>query len=74
MKVESLDEKVNRLNKEHIDIASYSPSWPMLFEAEREYLVSVLPKSILKKIEHFGETFEGLILADRDFIEILRGL
>jgi len=70
MGTESLNDKLARLNMEHVDITPYSPEWPMQFEKEREFLTNILPGSIVRRIEHFGSTaVPGL--AAKPIIDIL---
>ena len=40
---------------EAIEIAAYSPEWPVLFEASKELIVRALP-GVALKIEHVGST------------------
>ena len=34
----------------------YNPSWPELFESEKNHLREVLPQDLIGRIEHFGST------------------
>lgn len=68
--MESLEEQVRRLVQEKIEILDYDPSWPMLFQKEKEYLLACLPKGSTGRIEHFGSTaVPGL--AAKPIIDIL---
>ncbi len=42
--------------REGVEITPYDPGWPRLFEAERDHLLSCLPKGSIGRIEHFGST------------------
>ena len=54
--MESLEEKIKRVTKEHVDIVPYNPDWPLLFMEEKKCLLSCLPNELIKRIEHFGST------------------
>ena len=54
--METLEEKVARVVKEEVDVVPYDPQWPVLFEEEKEHLLSCLPKHLIGRIEHFGST------------------
>ena len=54
--MESLDDKVKRLDTEQVRIEPYNEEWPLLFCKEKEHLSSCLPRNIIKRIEHFGST------------------
>ena len=51
-----LQKRIERLVKEHVAIVPYNSGWPKLFKEEKEYLEKMLPKDIVKRIEHFGST------------------
>lgn len=53
---EILKQKIQQLVREEIEIVSYNPSWPRLFEKEKAFLQDTLPDDILGRIEHFGST------------------
>lgn len=54
--MESLEQKIARVVREHVDIAPYDPSWKQLFEEERDHLRACLPGDLVGRIEHFGST------------------
>lgn len=54
--METLKEKVARAVKEEVAVVPYDPRWPELFQQEKAYLLSCLPKTLVKRIEHFGST------------------
>lgn len=54
--METLEERVQRVVREDVAIAPYNPSWPGMFEAEREHLLACLPRELIGRIEHFGST------------------
>jgi GrpB-like predicted nucleotidyltransferase (UPF0157 family) len=54
--LETLEEKVARVVKEHVAVVPYDPRWPTMFHEEKEHLLSCLPKALIKRIEHFGST------------------
>lgn len=54
--METLEEKVARVVKEEVAVIPYDPRWPVLFEEEKEHLLSCLPANMIGRIEHFGST------------------
>ncbi|MBN2539084.1 MAG: GrpB family protein, partial [Deltaproteobacteria bacterium] len=54
--METLEEKIARVIKEHVAVVPYNPLWPELFEKERRQLRSCLPADLIQRIEHFGST------------------
>ena len=54
--MESLDDKIKRVTQEEFNIVPYNFNWPKMFEEEKYYLLSCLPSSLIKRIEHFGST------------------
>lgn len=52
----SLKQRIEELIREEISIVPYDPEWPSLFEKEATFLRDKLPKTIVKRIEHFGST------------------
>jgi GrpB-like predicted nucleotidyltransferase (UPF0157 family) len=61
--METLEEKVARVLKEDIAVVPYDPHWPDLFNQEKAHLLSCLPKTLVKRIEHFGSTAVPGLLA-----------
>jgi GrpB-like predicted nucleotidyltransferase (UPF0157 family) len=53
---EPLSARIQRVLQEKIDLAQYDPLWPAMFEQEKEFLLSILPGGIIRRIEHFGST------------------
>jgi len=49
-------ELIARLTREHVEIVSYDPRWPDLFEQEKAHLIAALPADLVGRIEHFGST------------------
>jgi GrpB-like predicted nucleotidyltransferase (UPF0157 family) len=56
MTSESLEQRVQRVLKEDVATVPYDPRWPELFREEKEHLLTVLPKELIRRIEHFGST------------------
>ena len=54
--METLEEKVARVLKENVAVVPYDPRWLELFKEEKAHLLSCLPKTLVKRIEHFGST------------------
>lgn len=48
--------RIEELVKEEISIVPYNPAWPKTFKEEAAFLRKKLPKSLVKRIEHFGST------------------
>jgi GrpB-like predicted nucleotidyltransferase (UPF0157 family) len=53
---ERFDQKVARVLAEAIEIAPYDPAWPQQFDAEKSRLLAILPRELIRRIEHFGST------------------
>lgn len=54
--METLEQRIARVVKEHVAVVPYDPRWPRMFEEERDHLLGCLPKDLVKRIEHFGST------------------
>jgi GrpB-like predicted nucleotidyltransferase (UPF0157 family) len=54
--VETPEQKIRRVLREEVAIASYDPQWPELFRQEREHLLACLPGDLIRRVEHFGST------------------
>jgi GrpB-like predicted nucleotidyltransferase (UPF0157 family) len=54
--VETLEQKIARVVREHVNVVPYDPLWPEMFRKERDHLWSCLPHDLVKRIEHFGST------------------
>ncbi|MCI0661800.1 MAG: GrpB family protein [Acidobacteria bacterium] len=54
--METLEERIRRVTQEEINVVSYNPAWPSIFEAERIHLIKCLPQELIRRIEHFGST------------------
>lgn len=54
--MESLEQRINRVIQEEIAIVPYDPAWPLMFEREKNHLLSCLPNHLIRRIEHFGST------------------
>jgi GrpB-like predicted nucleotidyltransferase (UPF0157 family) len=52
----TLKERVLKAVQEKITLVPYNPEWPQMFEQEKNHLLSSLPPSLIKRIEHFGST------------------
>jgi GrpB-like predicted nucleotidyltransferase (UPF0157 family) len=52
---EHLRERIERLQRERVDIVSYDSRWPQLFLEERARLVALFP-AFVGRVEHFGST------------------
>jgi len=52
----SLEQRIEEAVREPISLAPYDPEWPKLFESEADFLWRTLPRSLVKRIEHFGST------------------
>jgi len=66
----TLEERIERAIREHVNIVPYDPQWGELFRREREHLRAILPAELLGRIEHFGSTaIPGL--AAKPIVDIL---
>ncbi len=54
--METLHERIKRVTQEEVEIVAYSPDWKVLFQNEKLNLEKLLPRELLKRIEHFGST------------------
>jgi len=54
--METLEEKLRRVTAERVEIKSYDPAWPLLFEQEKQHLRDLPPPALVGRIEHFGST------------------
>ena len=54
--METLEEKMPRVLKEDVAVVPYDPRWIELFKEEKAHLLFCLPKTLVKRIEHFGST------------------
>ncbi len=54
--METIEQRVARAVREHIEIVPYDPLWPGLFLREKEHLEACLPRDLILRIEHFGST------------------
>jgi GrpB-like predicted nucleotidyltransferase (UPF0157 family) len=52
----SLEERIERANREHVSIVPYDPRWPEFYRQERDHLRACLPTTLVGRIEHFGST------------------
>lgn len=52
----SLQDRIEELVREEISILPYNPEWPAMFDQEAAFLRRILPRDIMKRIEHFGST------------------
>jgi GrpB-like predicted nucleotidyltransferase (UPF0157 family) len=70
---ETLSEKIARVLRDRVSIVAYEPSWPALYESERQFLSSRFPGNLIYRIEHFGSTaVPGL--AAKPVIDMLIGV
>jgi GrpB-like predicted nucleotidyltransferase (UPF0157 family) len=54
--METLEERVRRVIREDVALVPYDPNWPLLFQEEKEHLLTCLPYCLVGRIEHFGST------------------
>jgi GrpB-like predicted nucleotidyltransferase (UPF0157 family) len=54
--METNEERIRRVTQEEVAVVPYNPDWPRMFMLEKNHLLSCLPNTILKRIEHFGST------------------
>jgi GrpB-like predicted nucleotidyltransferase (UPF0157 family) len=63
-------DRINELTSEQIALVPYDKCWQKVFEQEKEFLLSLFPPEIIKRIEHYGSTAIPDILA-KPIIDIL---
>src|SRR4051812_46816319 len=51
-----LQARVQRAEREQVDIAPYDARWPDRFRREARHLHASLPAGLIRRIEHFGST------------------
>ena len=54
--MESLEDKVRRVNAETIEIVAYDAGWPAQYESEKRRLFARFPEGWILRIEHVGST------------------
>ena len=54
--METLEQRIQRVVREEVAIATYDPTWPDSFRREKEHLLSCLPNDLIRRVEHFGST------------------
>lgn len=55
-KTETLEQRIQRVVREEVAIATYDPTWPEAFRQEKEHLLACLPNDLIRRVEHFGST------------------
>ncbi len=63
--MKSLDQRIAEALREEVSLEPYDPNWPNLFAAEADLLWATLPRTIVKRIEHFGSTGVPGLAANR---------
>ena len=51
---ETLEQRVQHVLKEDVAIVPYDSCWPELFRQEKEHLLKVLPKELIRRIDISG--------------------
>jgi GrpB-like predicted nucleotidyltransferase (UPF0157 family) len=54
--MEPLKHRIERVMREDIAVVPYDPSWPRIYEQEKNHLLNCLPNELISRIEHFGST------------------
>jgi GrpB-like predicted nucleotidyltransferase (UPF0157 family) len=54
--METLEQKIARVVREHVAVVPYDPAWPASFAQERDHLRACLPRDLVGRIEHYGST------------------
>ena len=49
--METLEEKIARVLQEPVAVVPYDPRWPAMFHEEKDRLLSILPKELIKEPE-----------------------
>ncbi|SOB58542.1 Dephospho-CoA kinase/protein folding accessory domain-containing protein [Pseudodesulfovibrio profundus] len=53
---ETLEEKIQRVLRDHVELVEYDPAWPAMFEAEKKHLLGLFPGGLIRRVEHYGST------------------
>lgn len=53
---ESLRQRIEKVVAEKVELVAYRNEWPLMFEQEKQHLLSILPNDLIRRIEHFGST------------------
>ncbi len=53
---ETPEQRIQRVVREEVAIATYDPTWPAAFRQEKAHLLSCLPNDLIRRVEHFGST------------------
>jgi GrpB-like predicted nucleotidyltransferase (UPF0157 family) len=56
VKTETIEQRIQRVVREDIAVVPYDPTWPKMFQEEKEHLLHCLPSGLFGRIEHFGST------------------
>jgi GrpB-like predicted nucleotidyltransferase (UPF0157 family) len=54
--METPEQRIQRVVREEVAIATYDAKWPELFRQEKEHLLLCLPNDLIRRVEHFGST------------------
>ena len=54
--METLEQRIKRVLQEEVSVVPYDPAWSGMFEEEKEHLLACFPRSLIRRIEHFGST------------------
>ena len=54
--METLEQRIQRVIREEVALASYDPAWPESFQRERDQLLSCFPGPLIRRIDHIGST------------------
>src|SRR2546428_4722054 len=54
--METLEERIKRVVEENVCVVPYNPACPRMFAEEKKHLLELLPRDLIKRIEHFGST------------------
>jgi GrpB-like predicted nucleotidyltransferase (UPF0157 family) len=54
--MEYLEARVRIVIQEDVTIVPYDPTWTLMFEREKNHLLTCLPNDLIRRIEHFGST------------------
>jgi GrpB-like predicted nucleotidyltransferase (UPF0157 family) len=71
--VETLEEKIARVLKDHVELVPHDRRWKQRFEEERDHLFTCLPRGLISRVEHFGSTAIPGICA-KPIVDILVGV
>lgn len=54
--METVEDKIQRVLRDKVEVMPYDVNWPVMFEAEKRFLMATFPSGLIRRVEHFGST------------------